>query len=261
MTGPGRRSSSPRASAVRTSSPSWVGTRRSAPALRTSTSTRTAFASACASCNGAYCGSCAASLRGPATAASVCTRRRARRTVPRSPRSRAHVPRLRACVWIHHDVRVARRRTGGTCTAGCAVDSRLRRKDPGRTATMRFPASGGSNCSCFQSACYFTCASDLDCAAGKACGIRPRRTCARRSRARRTPTAQSPERAGQVRGRRVHDRPHQGHRLQSLDVRLLCRSLHGVRCTSDSNCTTGSAHSFCVKAPAAATTFSSAVTN
>ena len=59
----------------------------------------------------------------------------------------------------------------GTCSSGCTVDSDCDGKYPptGGNHYCGQADAGGENCTCNQSACYFKCSKDLDCAAGYSC--------------------------------------------------------------------------------------------
>jgi hypothetical protein len=154
--------------------------------------------------------------------------------------------------------------TGGTCTAGCAVDADCAGKTPsdGNHACANGDAGGG-NCSCYQSSCYFTCASDLDCASGKACDstthLCKAETCATNAdcvESLRNPMATCVTATGTCSITCTKD-------TDCGPPSSICSAgtCMPSGCTSDLDCTTGSAHSFCVKAPAMTTLYSSAITN
>jgi hypothetical protein len=62
--------------------------------------------------------------------------------------------------------------TNGTCAAGCSMAQDCAGKTPAQSNNhVCSPADGGTgtNCICYQAACYFPCKGDLDCAAGSSC--------------------------------------------------------------------------------------------
>jgi hypothetical protein len=118
-----------------------------------------------------YCGSCGAN--GPWT----CTNNQCVYTAPCTPSGT--VPSLAtACPTetrtgrgLSSTCTVPAGATMGSCQAGCAMDSDCAGKIPpgsGHTCSAA-DAGAGTNCTCYQSACYFKCAHDLDCAAGNTC--------------------------------------------------------------------------------------------
>jgi hypothetical protein len=61
--------------------------------------------------------------------------------------------------------------TTGTCLAGCATASDCIGKVPAMTSHLCSGTDAGTNtnCTCYQSACYFACTRDIDCAGGSTC--------------------------------------------------------------------------------------------
>ncbi len=154
--------------------------------------------------------------------------------------------------------------TGGTCTAGCAVDADCDGKTPSDgNHTCASGDAGGGNCSCYQSSCYFTCASDLDCAAGKSCDATTHlcktEACTTNAdcvQSLRNPMATCVTATGTCSIQCTKD-------TDCSPPTSICSAgtCMPAGCSSDIDCTTGNAHSFCVKAPAMTTLYSSAITN
>jgi hypothetical protein len=154
---------------------------------------------------------------------------------------------------------------GGTCTAGCMADTDCAGKIPSdSTHACGTPDAGGANCVCYQptSQCYFKCGSDLDCAAGKSCD-------AATHLCKTQPCTTDPDCIVSLHN--AMGKCTMGTCTVACTKDTDCSppssicsngSCMPTGCTSDIDCTTGSAHSFCVTTPAATTTqFSSAVTN
>jgi hypothetical protein len=149
----------------------------------------------------------------------------------------------------------------GTCSAGCSTTADCDGKIPSGSGHACSAAdAGGENCTCYQSACYFKCSKDIDCASGYACDAttslcktagcttdqncitstgNPRATCA----------------AGQCQIQCQSD-------VECGPPSNICSAgtCKPSGCTADSDCSS-TAHAFCVTAPTAATTYTSAVTN
>ena len=119
----------------------------------------------------AYCGSCGAS--GPW----ACTNSQCVYTAPCTPTgtvasmATACPSETRTGRGLSITCTVPAGATMGSCQAGCAMDSDCAGKiPPGSNHTCSAADAGaGTNCTCYQSACYFKCARDLDCAAGNVC--------------------------------------------------------------------------------------------
>jgi hypothetical protein len=152
---------------------------------------------------------------------------------------------------------------GGTCTAGCAVDSDCAGKTPSdSTHACSSSDAGTPTCTCYAgtSQCYFKCASDLDCAAGKACDAATHlcktegcTTDADCVQSLRNPMGKCTTGACTVACTKDTD---------CSPPSSICSagSCLASGCTSDIDCTGYNAHAFCVTAPGG-TTYSSAVTN
>jgi hypothetical protein len=150
--------------------------------------------------------------------------------------------------------------TSGTCQAGCTTAADCIGKIPATTshACSGTDAGTNTNCTCYQSACYFACTKDIDCAGGsmcdatthlcKAAGCTMNSDCVRSLN---NPRGQCV--AGACALTCTKD-------IECSPPATICSS--GVcktsGCNSDTDCT-GAQHLFCVTA--SSTPYSSAVTN
>ena len=152
----------------------------------------------------------------------------------------------------------------GTCSAGCSVNSDCAGKTPadGNHPCSAADAGGGGNCICYAATakCYFSCSTDLDCAAGKACDPTSH-LCKAEGCTTDTDCVQS---LGNPMGKCVA-----GVCSTSCTKDTDCNPPTQIcsaglcmysGCTSDVDCTSTTAHSFCVTAPPAPM-ISSAITN
>jgi hypothetical protein len=150
----------------------------------------------------------------------------------------------------------------GSCTAGCALDSDCAGKVPSGSNHACSASDGGNgNCSCYQQSCYFTCSSDLDCAAGKSCDSTTHlcKTGACTTASDCIQQLGNPMAACMTGTCTIAcTKDTDCSPPSSICSAGFCMA---SGCTSDIDCTSTTAHSFCVMAPAATTTYSSAVTN
>jgi hypothetical protein len=152
---------------------------------------------------------------------------------------------------------------GGTCSSGCLVDTDCAGKVPSDSIATCASGDAGSNCICYQKACYFSCATDLDCAAGKSCdssthlckstGCAADADCVQTLR---NPMAKCATATGTCSVSCTKD-------TDCNPPSSICSagSCMAPGCTSDLDCTLGAAHSFCVTGPATTAAYSSAITN
>jgi hypothetical protein len=151
--------------------------------------------------------------------------------------------------------------TTGACSAGCAVASDCADKFPSGASHACSAADGGAgDCTCYQSACYFKCTKDLDCASGSTCDTTTN-LCKKSACMTNADCVQStgnPQAQCNMGSCRV---------ACSTDVECdppasICSSgfCAAAGCTSDANCT-GTNHMFCVTTPAATSAYTGAVTN
>ena len=155
----------------------------------------------------------------------------------------------------------------GTCSAGCSVDTDCDGKQPnGAGHACSGSDAGATNCTCYQSACYFACKADIDCTSGSTCdatthlckatGCTTNSDCVLS-----TKNAQAQCVAGACQTACQSDiecMPKSNPPTYCLGG--FCKA---AGCSSDTDCAgVGGAHEFCVTAPAStATTYSSAITN
>ena len=153
--------------------------------------------------------------------------------------------------------------TTGSCQAGCAADSDCSGKVPAgyslTQATCANADAGAGDCTCYQSACYFKCTKDLDCASGyscdttvhlcKAAGCMNNANCVQS-----TGNPRSQCTAGVCETSCANDR-------ECNPPATICSSgfCKPSGCGSDSDCNTGASHMFCVMATT--TMYTSAATN
>jgi hypothetical protein len=153
----------------------------------------------------------------------------------------------------------------GTCSAGCSANTDCDGKQPSGSGHTCSGADGGpTNCTCYQSACYFACKADIDCASGSTCdgtthlckttGCTMNSDCVLSSR---NAQAQCVAGACQIACQSdVECKP------ATTGLYCLGGSCKAPGCSSDTDCLgNGSAHAFCVTATATAAVYSSAVTN
>jgi len=147
----------------------------------------------------------------------------------------------------------------GSCSAGCATPTDCAGKTPlSANHACSAPDAGGANCTCFQSACYFKCTKDIDCAGGYTCdtatnlckvaGCTTNADCVQSTG---NPKAQCAMGACQV----ACANDGECNPPSSICSAGFCKA---SGCSSDANCP-GSTHRFCVTATP--TMFTSAVTN
>jgi hypothetical protein len=158
---------------------------------------------------------------------------------------------------------VAAGATMGSCQAGCAADADCAGKVPtgsNHTCSAADAGAGGTNCTCYQSSCYFKCAGDLDCASGNTCdgathlckaaGCMADADCVQSLG---NPRAKCVTNACQV----ACDNDSNCGPPATICSNGFCKA---SGCTSDSDCpASGGAHEFCVTATA--TTYTGAITN
>jgi hypothetical protein len=143
--------------------------------------------------------------------------------------------------------------TTGTCQAGCSMDSDCVDKTPTSSGHTCSGVDGGpTNCTCYQSSCYFKCNSDLDCQGGYSCDTMGTHLCkqaACTSNAdcvleKNDPRAQCVTGACQI--------PCQADIECGTSTSTICSGgfCKPSGCTSDTDCT-GTVHEFCVTAPPA----------
>jgi len=223
------------------------------------------LASACFYYN-AYCGSCGASGPWACTAAGSCVYMGACTATGTSAATAAA-----ACpseTRLGHALSPTCNSTDGgatgACAAGCVLDSDCAGKTPAGTGHACSTADAGNgDCSCNAGACYFTCKSDLDCAAGKTCDTTGTHLCKTTGCTTDSDCIQS---LGNAMGKCMTGTCNIAC-TKDTDCNnppsTICSAgfCMASGCTSDVDCTSGNAHSFCVTAPATATTYSSAVTN
>jgi hypothetical protein len=225
---------------------------------------RQTLASACFIYN-TYCGSCAAAPPWTCTPAGLCSY-----TAPCTASGTVAAENANACPAasrLHSGFSTTCTSpdggTGGNCTAGCAVDSDCAGKTPtnGNHACASGDA-GGSNCTCYQTACYLSCTSDLDCAAGQACDTAGTHLCKTETC---TTDAECVESLRNPQGKCAA-----GACTVACTKDTDCNPPTSIcsagacvtaGCTSDLDCNTSAAHAFCVTAPTSTTTYSNAVTN
>jgi hypothetical protein len=155
----------------------------------------------------------------------------------------------------------------GTCQAGCTTAADCSDTFPSGSGHACSQAdAGGGNCTCYQSACYFKCTKDVDCASGSTCdtttslckksGCMTTADCVQSTS---NPRAQCNAGACQIPcGNDVEciSANGGGGPPGTICSAGLCKA---AGCSSDASCTTSSTHLFCVTAAAA--TYTSAVTN
>jgi hypothetical protein len=154
----------------------------------------------------------------------------------------------------------------GTCSAGCSADTDCDGKTPNGAAHTCSGADGGAtNCTCYQSACYFACKADIDCASGSTCDgtthLCKTTGCATNSDcvlSTHNAQAQCVMGACQIACQTdIECSPKSNP--PTICSAGFCKT---AGCSSDSDCVgAGSAHEFCVTAAPTAATYSSAVTN
>ncbi len=151
----------------------------------------------------------------------------------------------------------------GACAAGCSTATDCDGKIPTGTnhACSASDAGGGGNCTCNAGACYFSCKSDLDCAAGKTCDT----TVHLCKTGGCTADADCIQSLGNPRAKCTMNtcsvactKDTECNPPSSICSAGTCQA---AGCTSDVDCTGGGAHSFCVAAPMNTTQYSGAITN
>ena len=208
-----------------------------------------------------YCGSCGTS--GPW----ACTNNQCVYTAPCTPSGPPAAP-ATACPsetrtgrGLSTTCTVAAGATTGSCQAGCAVDSDCAGKVPsGSTHTCSAADAGaGTNCTCYQSACYFKCAQDLDCVSSDTCDTTTH-LCKPAGCKMDSDCIQSLDKA---RGKCVMSQCELACDNDSnCDPPLTICSQGYCKtsgCTSDSDCPSSGPHAFCVTATP--TTYTGAITN
>ncbi len=154
--------------------------------------------------------------------------------------------------------------TTGACSAGCAMDSDCAGKTPIGTnhTCSAADAGGGGSCICgSDKACYFSCTSDLDCAAGKTCDT----TAHLCKTGGCTADADCIQQLGNPNGKCMMNtcsisctKDTDCSPPSTICSAGFCKA---AGCTSDVDCNGGGAHSFCVTTPPTTTQYSSAITN
>lgn len=151
--------------------------------------------------------------------------------------------------------------TTGTCQAGCATAADCSGKFPSGTGHACSAADAGSpNCTCYQSACYFKCSRDVDCASGSTCD--PATSLCKASGC--TTDANCIQASGNPRGKCVSGacQTQCANDTECNPPSSICSSgfCKASGCSSDPDCAlSGNTHLFCVTA--APTAYTSAVTN
>jgi hypothetical protein len=151
--------------------------------------------------------------------------------------------------------------TTGSCQAGCAAAADCSGKFPtGASHACNVTDAGAGDCTCYQSACYFKCSKDLDCASGSTCdattslckkaGCSSNADCVQSTA---NPQAQCNMGACQVACKTD---------VECSPPSTICSNgfCTAAGCSSDANCT-GTNHMFCVTAAAATSAYAGAVTN
>jgi hypothetical protein len=147
----------------------------------------------------------------------------------------------------------------GTCQAGCATSADCSNTFPtGSGHECSQSDAGAGDCTCYQSACYFKCTKDIDCASGSTCdtttSLCKKSGCATTAdcvQSTGNPLAQCNAGACQIAC--TND-------VECAPPSTICAGgfCKAAGCSSDANCTS-STHLFCVTATS--TAYTSAVTN
>jgi len=152
--------------------------------------------------------------------------------------------------------------TAGSCQAGCVADSDCSGKVPTGALTQQACSgadAGATDCTCYQSACYFKCSKDIDCASGFACDT----TTSLCKAAGCTTDADCVESTGSPRSQCMSGvcKTSCASDPECAPPSTICSSgfCAPAGCSSNADCTGSGAHLFCV--PAVATTYTSAVTD
>ncbi|HEY5145405.1 MAG TPA: hypothetical protein VII82_01495 [Polyangiaceae bacterium] len=156
--------------------------------------------------------------------------------------------------------------TTGSCQAGCATAADCSGTFPlGSGHACSQADAGGADCTCYQSACYFKCSKDIDCASGSTCDVATSlckqsgcTTSADCVQSTSNPRAQCNASACQIAC--ANDVECISSNGSSGPPGTICAGgfCKAAGCSSDANCSS-SAHVFCVTATS--TMYTSAVTN